>query len=162
MNIEKSLVYAQLNRLILCDSWLVPDYELPNFRASAGKMFHEILKCSTSLVKATAPEAYLNRTLQAILAKYQIRRPNAFIQISKNYRYRNALWQLIKTLSVRAGIAPAGPHSLRHYFATRMIQKGVNIYYLSKILGHQSVQTTEKIYLHYTAEETIGLTNCLD
>lgn len=104
----------------------------------------------------------LNDTCRRILGKYTIRRPNAFLPISKNYRYRNALWQMLKILSAKAGIALAGPHSLRHYFATRMIQKGVSIYYLSKILGHQSVQTTEKIYLHYTADETIGLTNCLD
>lgn len=39
-------------------------------------------------------------------------------------------------------------HDLRHNFATHCLQNGTDIYHLSKILGHKSVQTTEKYYAH--------------
>lgn len=40
-------------------------------------------------------------------------------------------------------------HSLRHSFATWMIEKNVNIYTVSKLLGHQSVTTTQKFYTRF-------------
>ena len=40
-------------------------------------------------------------------------------------------------------------HSLRHSFATWMIEKNVNMYVVSKILGHQSVVTTETFYAKF-------------
>jgi integrase/recombinase XerD len=38
-------------------------------------------------------------------------------------------------------------NALRHTFATRQIRKGVDLYTLSKLLGHSSVSTTQ-IYAH--------------
>jgi integrase len=38
-------------------------------------------------------------------------------------------------------------HSLRATFACHLIEKGVNIYIVSKLLGHSSVKVTEKHYL---------------
>lgn len=43
------------------------------------------------------------------------------------------------------------PHLLRHYFATKMLQDGVNIVDVQKMLGHSSVATTQ-IYSHVTDE----------
>jgi integrase len=46
-------------------------------------------------------------------------------------------------------------HSLRHTFATWLVQGGVNIYEVQKLLGHSDVRTTE-IYSHLTASELQG------
>ena len=43
-------------------------------------------------------------------------------------------------------------HSLRHTFATWMIESNVNIYAVSKILGHQSVTTTQKFYANVNSD----------
>jgi len=43
-----------------------------------------------------------------------------------------------------------------------MIKRGVNIYKLSKILGHPSMQTTEQIYLHLMPVDLLGITDVLD
>lgn len=39
-------------------------------------------------------------------------------------------------------------HDLRHNFATHCLMNGTDIYHLSKVLGHKSVETTEKYYAH--------------
>ena len=71
------------------------------------------------------------------------------------------LYNICQQLSKRAGIRPFSPHSLRHYYATQMSQH-VNIYLLSKCLGHSSVTITEKVYIHITDTEMQGLSDCLD
>jgi integrase/recombinase XerD len=43
-------------------------------------------------------------------------------------------------------------HSLRHTFATWLVQEGVNIYEVQKLLGHSSVRVTE-VYSHLAASE---------
>ncbi len=48
----------------------------------------------------------------------------------------------------RAGIQQRiSPHTLRNNFAKRCLMSGMDIYTLSKVLGHSSVQVTEKAYL---------------
>ena len=49
---------------------------------------------------------------------------------------------------VRSGIAKkASPHTLRNNFAKRCLLSGMDIYTLSRILGHSSVKVTERAYL---------------
>jgi integrase/recombinase XerD len=55
-----------------------------------------------------------------------------------------------------------GSHAIRHYFATELIRKGVNIYKVSKILGHASIKITESIYVHLLPIDLLGITDVLD
>ena len=61
--------------------------------------------------------------------------------------YRNA-YRDIKTLCKRAGVEGehVHPHSFRHFFAVGYIRNGGDIYRLSRILGHTSINTTQ-LYL---------------
>ncbi len=46
-----------------------------------------------------------------------------------------------------AAFAPT-PHCLRHTFASRMLNAGLSVYDVSKLLGHKDTKVTERIYLH--------------
>lgn len=58
-----------------------------------------------------------------------------------------------KKFVLKAGINPKlNFHSLRHTFASWLVQRGVSIYHVSKLLGHADIKTTE-IYAHVRAED---------
>ena len=54
-----------------------------------------------------------------------------------------------------------GIHSLRHSFATHILEKGVDIRYIKELLGHFNIKTTER-YLHVKRDQLIILPNPLD
>jgi site-specific recombinase XerD len=61
---------------------------------------------------------------------------------------RECLSEICVRARKAAGILkPAHPHTLRHSFATHLLESGVNILVVKKLLGHRSLRTTE-IYLH--------------
>ncbi len=43
-------------------------------------------------------------------------------------------------------------HGLRRTFATRLAHRGLDIYKISRLLGHEDVQTTQKRYAHHCTE----------
>ena len=64
--------------------------------------------------------------------------------------------RLVKRVANRAGIARAvTPHTLRHSFAVRCVQKGISTRALQALLGHSSLATTE-VYLNLSPEDVLG------
>lgn len=62
----------------------------------------------------------------------------------------------------KAGIAKEVTfHSLRHSFATHLLEKGIDIRYIKDILGHFSIKTTQR-YTHVKKEQLIQITSPLD
>jgi len=60
-----------------------------------------------------------------------------------------------------AGIEKFRFHDLRHTFATRLAQAGVDIYKISKLLGHKDVSTTQR-YAHHCPESLRSSVEILD
>lgn len=55
--------------------------------------------------------------------------------------------ELFTKLKEQSGIKTIHAHTLRHSFATNLMQNGMHIYTLSRLMGHSSIQTTQR-YLH--------------
>lgn len=85
------------------------------------------------------------RVHQSINAKYT---DTVFINRRGNALSRQMIFLIIKELADKAGIKKnIGPHTIRHSFATHLLEGGADLRAVQQMLGHASINTTE-IYTH--------------
>ncbi|MCL2492220.1 MAG: site-specific tyrosine recombinase XerD, partial [Coriobacteriia bacterium] len=70
-----------------------------------------------------------------------------FLTIRGKRMYREAVYRMIRQISERAGLSGIHPHTLRHSYATHMLEGGADLRSLQEMLGHADLSTTQ-IYTH--------------
>jgi integrase/recombinase XerD len=67
------------------------------------------------------------------------------------------VFNIIKQAALMAGIEKQiSPHTLRHSFATHLLEGGANIRQVQELLGHESILTTE-VYTHVNRRQLRGV-----
>ena len=77
-------------------------------------------------------------------------KPGGFVIHNKNGGavMPRTLEQSLENMCTAVGIRRVGVHALRHTYATRLFEKGVDIKIISELLGHSSTEITYRIYVH--------------
>lgn len=78
--------------------------------------------------------------------------PAVFLNARGGRLTRQGAWGILSEAAIRSGLAGVSPHTLRHSFATHLLDGGADIRVVQELLGHASVATTQ-VYTLVTAEK---------
>ncbi len=83
--------------------------------------------------------------------------PNVFLNKAGKPMSRVGFYKILKNLAREAGIEKnVSPHTLRHSFASHLLEAGVDLRYVQEMLGHADVSTTE-LYTHINKKQLIAV-----
>jgi len=104
---------------------------------------HRVVPVGSYAVRAL--QAYLVRARPALAAASRrvSASPAVFLNARGGRLTRQGAWGVLHAAAERAGLAEVSPHTLRHSFATHMLDGGADIRVVQELLGHASVTTTQ-------------------
>ena len=103
-----------------------------------------------------AVQEYLVRARPALAEKGRtgVRGGALFLNARGGPLSRQSAWSILRTAAERAGLdelADLSPHTLRHSFATHLLDGGADVRVVQELLGHASVTTTQ-VYTHVSVD----------
>ncbi|MGC8737904.1 MAG: site-specific tyrosine recombinase/integron integrase [Candidatus Hydrogenedens sp.] len=82
----------------------------------------------------------------------KVKSPSVFLSQTGKPMSRVTLWRIIKHYASLAGLSDkVTPHTLRHTFATHLLNRGADLRVVQELLGHSNISTTQ-IYTHVSVE----------
>lgn len=93
---------------------------------------------------------------------YGIKKDGLVFKSQQGGRYsERSIQKIVKKAASKAKISKnVTPHTLRHSFATHLLEGGADIRYIQKLLGHKNLQTTQ-IYTHVANRDIKKLSKLL-
>ena len=139
---------SEIVALNITDVRKIDDGEVSNLRLS-GKGGKDRVVPLGSFARA-ALDQYLVRSRPALVAK---NREALFLNDRGGRLSRQTMWKIVSEAAQRAQIATeVSPHSLRHSYATHLLDGGADVRVVQELLGHASVTTTQ-IYTLVTIDK---------
>jgi len=136
------LLYATGGRVSELTSLDLDDLVEPGLMRLFGKGSKERIVFVGSFAQR-ALDAYLTRTRPG-LAALGTSTPALFLNHRGSRLSRQSAWQIVNDAAEKAGIqSEVSPHSLRHSFATHLLEGGADVRVVQELLGHASVATTQ-------------------
>ena len=106
-----------------------------------------------------------NRALELLKEywrSYPVKREYLFVSLDANRKplQVSGVEMMLRVVGKDAGIR-VHPHTLRHSFASHMIEQGVPISYVQSMLGHRCLESTQ-VYIHISNKKVMGIKSPLD
>jgi integrase/recombinase XerD len=130
----------------------VDDLGGPTLRLAGKGGKHRIVPVGSYAARAV--DAYLIRARPtlATAARRASASPAVFLNARGGRLSRQGAWGVLKAAADRAGLTGVSPHTLRHSFATHLLDGGADVRVVQELLGHASVTTTQ-VYTLVTVDK---------
>ncbi len=124
-------------------SWINFDYGFIRCQGKGSKQ--RIVPLGTEAAKSI--KRYLQE-VRPLLVKIEYDEPLLFLSRTGKRLRRENIWSVVKKYAIKAGIRQnVSPHTLRHSFATHLLEGGADLRSVQEMLGHSNISTTQ-IYTH--------------
>ncbi|HLC88829.1 MAG TPA: tyrosine-type recombinase/integrase [Candidatus Nanoarchaeia archaeon] len=106
---------------------------------------------------------FLHPNLEDLIQRFGLRKENLVFQSNLGKRYNHRSIQMIVRLAAKKARIKkkVTPHTLRHSFATHLLEAGADIRSIQQLLGHKDLKTTQ-IYTHVANKDIQKLAQLLD